>query len=365
MMVLDLEDHKFLMKVLITGATGLLGSHLIKELQQRGEDIRALVLPVENADKLLEQGVEVVRGDITDASTLKPTVQDVEIIFHLAGMMGVWRPLSDYRLVNVKGSENLYKAAQVVGVRRFVHTSSHTVYGLGHGRFLTEKDPLRPDPDPYSITKAEGDRLIRRLMLNSSVETVILRPGTFFGPYDRLHFGRMAQKVKDGKGVIIGRGDNALPFCYVTDVVQGFMLAGYHNNAPGNVYNITNDRPLTQQEMFDAIADAVDGKRPTLHLPYLPIYYGSIVAEKVVARVTRTKPIVTQLGAMMFGSDNRHSVEKARRELGYEPKVDLREGIKLAAEWFNAGGVNQPAVTQASQYASLAGAMSDRKGSAT
>jgi nucleoside-diphosphate-sugar epimerase len=345
------------MRVLITGATGLLGGHLIKELQQRGEDIRALVLPVENADKLEKQGVEVVRGDITDASTLEPAVQDVELIFHLAGMMGVWRPLADYRLVNVTGSENLYKAAQKAGVRRYVHTSSHTVYGLGYGRFLTENDALRPDPDPYSLTKAEGDRLMRRLMLNSEVETVILRPGTFFGPGDRLHFGRMAQKMKDGKGVIIGRGDNALPFCYVTDVVQGFMLAAYHENAPGNVYNITNDRPLTQLEMFNAIADAVDGVRPTRHLPYLPIYYGSIVAEKVVARVTRTKPIVTQLGAMMFGSDNRHSVKKARRELGYEPKVDLRTGITLAAEWFNAGGMDEVSVTQASQTAPPAGAL--------
>jgi nucleoside-diphosphate-sugar epimerase len=345
------------MRVLITGATGLLGGHLIKELQQRGEDIRALVLPVENADRLEKQGVEVVRGDITDANTLGPAVKDVELIFHLAGMMGVWRPLADYRLVNVTGSENLYKAAQKAGVRRYVHTSSHTVYGLGYGRFLTENDALRPDPDPYSLTKAEGDRLMRRLMLNSNVETVILRPGTFFGPGDRLHFGRMAQKMKDGKGVIIGRGDNALPFCYVTDVVQGFLLAAYHENAPGNVYNITNDQPLTQLEMFNAIADAVGGVRPTRHLPYLPIYYGSIVAEKVVARVTRTKPIVTQLGAMMFGSDNRHSVEKARRELGYEPKVDLRTGITLATEWFNAGGMNEVAVTQASQNAPLAGAM--------
>ena len=345
------------MRVLITGATGLLGGHLIKELQQRGENIRALVLPVENADKLEKQGVEVVRGDITDASTLGPAVQDVDLIFHLAGMMGVWRPLSDYRLVNVTGSENLYKAAQKAGVRRYVHTSSHTVYGLGYGRFLTENDALRPDPDPYSLTKAEGDRLMRRLMLHSEVETVILRPGTFFGPGDRLHFGRMAQKMKDGKGVIIGRGDNALPFCYVTDVVQGFMLAAYHENAPGNVYNITNDRPLTQLEMFNAIADAVHGVRPTRHLHYLPIYYGSIVAEKVVARVTRTKPIVTQLGAMMFGSDNKHSVEKARRELGYEPKVDLRTGISLAAEWFNAGGMDEVAVTQASQAAPLAGAV--------
>src|SRR3989440_1636176 len=324
------------MKVLITGATGLLGGHLIKELEQRNEQIRALVLPVENADSLLKQGVEVMRGDITDASTLAPAVQDVDLIFHLAGMMGVWRPLSHYRLVNVTGSENLYKAAQKAGVRRFVHTSSHTVYGLGHGRFMTENDPLRPDPDPYSITKAEGDRLIRRLMLSSDMETVILRPGTFFGPGDRLHFGRMAQKMKDGKGVIIGRGNNALPFCYVTDVVQGFLLAAYHEKAPGNVYNITNDRPLTQQEIFDAIADAVGGVRPKRHLPYLPVYYGAIAAEKVVAPATRTKPFVTQLGAMMFGSDNKHSVEKARRELGFEPKVDLREGIKRAAECVNA-----------------------------
>jgi nucleoside-diphosphate-sugar epimerase len=344
------------MKVLITGATGLLGSHLIKELQQRGERIRALVLPVENAEGLVRQGVEVVRGDITDANTLAPAVEDIDLIFHLAGMMGVWRPLSDYRLVNVNGSENLYKAAQAANVRRFVHTSSHTVYGLGYGRFMTENDPLRPDPDPYSITKAEGDRLIRRLMLTSDMETVILRPGTFFGPGDRLHFGRMAQKTKDGKALIIGRGDNALPFCYVSDVVQGFMLAGYHENAPGNVYNITNDHPMTQLEMYNAIADAVGGKRPKVHLPYLPIYYGSIVAERVVARVTRTKPVVTELGALMFGSDNRHSVEKARRELGFEPKVDLYEGIKLSAAWFNAGGMEQPSVTQASQNAPLAGA---------
>src|SRR5947209_3056731 len=104
------------MKVLITGATGLLGGHLIKELKQRGEQIRALVLPVENADKLVEQGVEVVLGDVTDASTLAPAVKDIELVFHLAGMMGVWRPLAAYRVVNVTGSENLYKAATRAGV---------------------------------------------------------------------------------------------------------------------------------------------------------------------------------------------------------------------------------------------------------
>jgi nucleoside-diphosphate-sugar epimerase len=342
------------MKILVTGATGLLGGHLLRELQQRGEQIRALVLPVENADRLIEQGVEVVRGDVTDAETLAPVVKDIEIIIHLAGMMGVWRPLADYRLVNVTGSENLYRAAQQAGVRRFIHTSSHTVYGLGRRRFLTELDQLRPDPDPYSITKAEGDRLIRRLMLDSPVETIILRPGTFFGPGDHLHFGRMAQRLKDGKGVIIGRGNNALPFCYVTDIVQGFLLATYHEQAPGNVYNITNDHPLTQLEMFNSIADAVGGKRPARHLPYLPTYYGGIVAENF-ALLTHSRPVLTRLGAMMFGTDTRHSVEKARRELGYEPQVDLQEGIRLAAEWFNTKGMQQPPITQASRYAPLGG----------
>jgi nucleoside-diphosphate-sugar epimerase len=343
------------MKVLITGATGLLGGHLLHALLQRGEQIRALVLPVENAEKLMEQGVEVMRGDVTDTSTLASAVKDIDIIFHLAGMMGVERPLAEYHLVNVTGSENLYRAAQAGGVGRFVHTSSHTVYGLGYGRFLTEKDALRPDPDPYSLTKAEGDRLIRRLMINSGMETVILRPGTFFGPGDRLHFGRIAQRMKKGKGVIIGRGDNALPFCYVTDIVQGFLLAAYHEKTPGNVYNISNDHPLTQQELFNAIADEVSGKRPTRHLPYMPIYYGSVAAEKV-SKITHTRPIVTRLGVMMIGTDNKHSVEKARRELGYEPKIDIREGINLAAEWFNAGGMEQPVITQVSQYAALAGA---------
>lgn len=345
------------MRILITGATGLLGGHLIKELQKRTEQIRVLVLPIENADKLLAQGIKVIRGDITDASSLEPAVKNVDLIFHLAGMMGVQRPLADYRLVNVTGSTNLYKAAQAAGVRRFVHTSSHTVYGLGHGRFLTEQDPLKPDTDPYCISKTEGDRLMRRLMLNSDVETVILRPGTIFGPSDRLHYGRIAQRMKAGRGVIVGRGDNALPFCYVTDVVQGFLLAGYHEHATGNVYNISNDRPLTEKEIFDAIADDVGAIRPTRRLPYWPTYYGSIVAEKL-ALATHTKPIVTRVGTLMFGSDNRHSVEKARRELGYEPKVDIREGLRLSADWFNSGGMEQPFITDASQYAPLAGVRS-------
>lgn len=336
------------MHILITGATGLLGTHLLPALQLRGAHIRTLLLPTEPAENLMAQNVEIIRGDITDASTLDLAVHDIDIVIHLAGMMGVHRPLADYRMVNVTGSLNLYQAAQTAGVRRFVHTSSHTVYGLGHGRFLSEEDPLQPDPDPYSITKAEGDALMQHAMGQSNMETVIIRPGTFFGPGDHLHYGRIAQRIKNNKGLILGQGNNALPFCYVTDIVQGFLLAAYHPDAPNNVYNITNDRPLTQQALLHAIADDIYSKRPTRHLPYLPIYYGSSLAEKLAA-LTHTRPIVTRLGAMMFGTDNRHSIAKARRELGFEPGVDLRDGLRLTAAWFNAGGMEQSQQTRINQ----------------
>src|SRR5437588_12001612 len=101
------------MRVLITGATGLIGGYLVKKLQQRGEQLRALVLPVENADKLVAQGVEVVRGDITDAGTLGPAVKNMDIILNLAGMIGVWHPLENNRIVNVTETKNQYKAHKV------------------------------------------------------------------------------------------------------------------------------------------------------------------------------------------------------------------------------------------------------------
>ena len=159
-------------------------------------------------------------------------------------MMGVWRPLEDYRAVNVTGTQNVCRAALAEGVSRVVHVSSWTVYGMDLGRPAREDFLLRPFREPYAMTKAEGDVVVQRMIADEHLPAVIIRPGTFFGPGDRLHFGRMADRLRAGKGVIVGRGDNALPFVYVTDVVQGLLLALDCDHAVGQAYNITNDRPL-------------------------------------------------------------------------------------------------------------------------
>jgi nucleoside-diphosphate-sugar epimerase len=322
------------MEILITGGNGLLGHHLVEALQERGDSVRVLALPGEDATWLEQRGVTVHRGDIRDPAALTEPMRDAEGVLHLAAMMGVWRPFADYRAVNVTGTENVCRAVLAAGARRLVCVSSWTVYGMNIGRAAGEDVPLAPFPEPYGATKAEADLLVQRL-IGEGLPAVIVRPGTFFGPGDRLHFGRIADRIRANRWILIGSGRNALPFVYVTDVVQGLVRALDRDEALGQAYNITTDRPLTQREMWQAIADEVGARPPRLRVPYRPLYAAGYLAE-LTARIARTttQPPVTRLGVMLFGGDNRHSIEKARRELGYEPQVPLREGVGLAAAWY-------------------------------
>lgn len=323
------------MDVLITGGNGLLGRHLVAALQDQGVSVRVLALPGEDTRRLDQHGVAVYRGDIREPETLTAPMSGAHAVLHLAGMMGVWRPMEDYHAVNVRGTENVCRAALSEGVGRLVHVSSWTVYGMALGLPAREDFLLRPFREPYAVTKAAGDKAVQRMIAEEHLPAVIIRPGTFFGPGDRLHFGRLADRLRAGKGVIVGPGDNALPFVYVTDVVQGLLLALDHPNAVGHAFNITNDSPLTQQQLLEAIASETGASPPHVHVPYRALYSAGYLAERL-AMVTGTEaqPVVTRLGVKLFGTDNRHAIDKARRELGYHPRVGLREGVRLAANWY-------------------------------
>lgn len=322
------------METLITGGTGLVGHHLVTELQRRGDTVRALVLPSENTLWLEERGVTVHRGDIRDPETLTIPMHNVDTVFHLAAMQGLWLPIEEYYKVNVTGTENVCRAALKAGVRRIVHVSSWTIYGMERGWPLTEDASPAPRDDPYWITKAQGDILVRRMIAEDSLPAAIIRPGTIFGVGDRLNFGRTADKVRAGKGLILGSGRNSLPLVYVTDVVQGLLLCADHDKAEGQAFNITNDQPLTQEEFLYAIAQELDVPPSRLHIPYAAAYAIAYAAERIVPRNGSKHPIVTRHGVTLYGTDNRHSIDKARTELGYEPKVSIREGVRLACAWY-------------------------------
>lgn len=323
------------MEVLITGANGFLGHYLITALQARGDTVRALVLPAEDASWLEARGVATYRGDICDPDSLSAPMKRVEGVFHLAATQHVWRPMRDYHDVNVRGTENVARAALAAGVTRLVHTSSTSVYGLGLRRCVTEDFPLAPFRDPYALTKAEGDRLVQRLIAEEKLPAVIVRPDQFFGPGDRVHFAETASRLRAGKGLIVGSGRNPLPLIYATDVVQGLLLALDSSDAVGRAYNISSDETLTQEEYLAAIAEAVGAAAPRVHVPYGALFAAAYAFESAFT-VTRSRrrPPATAFGVAFVATSSRHSNEKARKELGFSPRMPLREGIRTTALWY-------------------------------
>jgi len=330
--------------VLVTGGNGFVGRHLVDALLARGDRVRVLALPREDASSLEQRGVVVHRGDVRRPETLIAPVHAAEAVVHLAAMMDVWRPLHEYAAVNVTGTENMCRAALVAGVDRFVHMSSSSVYGMDWRMPVGEDCALCPFPDPYPVTKTRAERVVQRMITEGGLPATIIRPDQIFGPGDRLHFARTADRVRSGRAIVVGHGDNRLPLVYVADAVQGLLLGLDHPQAVGGTFNIANDEPFTQLQFLSAVADAIGAKPPRVHVPYRVAYGAACVAERMpVSRYTWRRPPLTRLGVAFAGRDVRFAIERARATLGYAPRVPLAEGIERAAAWYRSVPTTGPA----------------------
>ncbi len=308
------------MEILITGGNGFVGHHLIAALQERGDNVRALASPMGDTTWLEQHGVAIFRGDIRTPDMLTAPSRGVDAIFHLVAETRKWGPMQGSYAVNVIGAENVCRAALKAGVRRLVHISTFTVYNMMVGRPVTEDDLLAPLNEPYSMTKAE----------------------------DRRNFGRLADRVRAGKGIIVGSGNNAVPFVYITDVVQALLLALDSERAVGQVYNIGNDQSLTQKQYLSAIAQDIGVAPPHIHVPYSSLYAAAYAAERIsTLSGYRIPPVISRHGVKILGDDSRLSIDKARRDLGYAPQVPIREGVRLTTAWYQQQCPWTPARVQA------------------
>jgi nucleoside-diphosphate-sugar epimerase len=335
------------MRILVTGGTGFLAGHLIPALQKRGHTVRALVVPSADAAWLEARGVDIYRGDVREPNSLTAAVRGVDGVFHLAAAIGTRRPLEEYYAVNVTGTRNVCRAALAASVTRLVHVSTTSVYEHGLHEPVKEDSPLRPLPDPYAVTKAAGDRLVQRMIAEQGLPACIVRTSTIFGPGDRLNFGRIADRLRSQKAIVIGSGRNTVPFVYVADVVQGLVLTLERKEAEGQVYNIDDDNCPTQKELLQEIAEQVGARPPRIHVPRSLLYGAAYIAEGIAALTHSSQPLVTRFGVALYGADNRYSIDKARHELGYKPQVPLREGIRLAAAWYGKNAAAPQSVSAA------------------
>jgi nucleoside-diphosphate-sugar epimerase len=323
------------MTVLVTGAAGLIGSHVAELALERGEAVRAMARPGEDVSWLAEAGAEVCRGDMTDRASLEAAVRGVDRVLHCAARMGPWGPISEYELVNVRGPAMLVEAAMAAGVQRFVHVSTIDVHGLDVGGPADETAPYGKERDPYSRTKTAGDLVVQDLIKAKGAPVTIVRPGWTYGPRDTRSFRRFVTLVQQGKMVMIGSGNNHLPLIYVTDVARGILLASESDHAVGRVYLLVNDERVTQRDYLKEIASELGVPPPRRHIPYR-LALALAATSMTVGRLIRIKqePPLMRFGLQVMAGENRFVIDRARRELGFSPQVNIAEGVRRGIAWY-------------------------------
>lgn len=325
------------MKVLVTGAAGLLGSHLAELALERGYALRLFVRPGEEVSWLARAGADVCRGDLTDRASLEAAVHGVDMVLHCAARMGPWGPEAQYELVNVRGPKVLTEIALAAGVQRIVHVSSIDVHGLVVGDEVDETAPFGSEQDLYCRSKKAGEVEIQRLISDRGAPVTIVRPGLIYGPRDTHSFGRFVRLVEQGKMVIIGSGKNHLPLIYVTDVAQGILLAAETDRAIGRTYLLVNDELVTQQDYFNAIAKELSVRPPKWHVPYrLALALGAIGELMGHLAGREQPPPLMRFGLKQMGGENRFVITRARQELGFSPQVNLARGVRQGVAWYRA-----------------------------
>jgi nucleoside-diphosphate-sugar epimerase len=327
--------------VLITGATGFVGSHVAESLLRRGDRVRALARAVADATFLESLGAEVVRGDLLDPASLPPAVQGVDVIVHCAAKVGDWGPLDDYRKVNVEGLRALLDATLDRPLHRFVHISTLGVYEARHHYGTDETEPLTDRHiDGYTQSKVEAERLALQYRRKQNVPVTILRPGFVYGPRDRMMLPRLIDRLRERSVIYIARGRYALNTNYVGNLADAVALAIDNPAAVGEVFNITDGEFVSKRTFFETAADGLGVPRPR-SFPPVPIWLARILANWRESKFRRENrphpPRITQAQLKFAGLNLDFSIAKARTKLGYTPRVLFQEGMKATTEWYRKG----------------------------
>lgn len=326
------------MRVLVTGSTGFLGSHIVDQLLARGDSVRALARPTSDASYLTEQGVEIVTGDVADLASLRPAVQDIEVVYHTAAKVSDWGPWSDFQSATIEGTRNVLKAASEAGAPRFLHVSTDGVYALSaFGARVTEESPLEKRfgwLDYYRRAKLAAEDEARRYAATGPMAVTIVRPGLLLGERDAAVLPGTVAFLKSGAAMYLGRGRNRLPYVYAGDVAAACILAATSDTTAGRVYNVASDEVVTQRDLFGTIAAAAGLSAPRRALPMRLSYTVALLMEAwCVLRGRRSRPAMTRFGVHMLALNYVEDASKLRREAGWAPAVPMAEAVRRSLEW--------------------------------
>lgn len=315
------------MNVLITGAGGFIGSHLVDSQLEQGHDVRAIDL---HLDLLRHQSanphLEAIRGDITDDEQLKDLVAGVEVIYHLASAhLDVSLSDDHYRRVNVGGTLSLLEAARQAGVKRFVHCSSVGVIGDVENPPADETAACHPT-NIYEQTKLEGEKAALEYSHRTGFSVVVARPAWVYGPRCP-RTAKLMRTISKGRFPFFGEGNNMRHPVYISDAVKGLELCASAEGANGEVFIIAGEKAVPVYELVEVISTELDVNPPKLHLPITLGLLGGYSLEVVFKLIGKAPPF-SRRSVDFFLKHNAYDISKAKRNIGYSPRIDLRAGIR-------------------------------------
>lgn len=317
--------------ILVTGGGGFLGRHIVRLLLARGDAVR--VFGRREYPDLAAQGVDCRRGDLADAGAVMDAASGCRAIFHTAAIPGVWGGYEIYHRANFVGTQNVVAAARENGIGRLVYTSTPSVVHGGHG--IAGGDETLPYPEhyltPYAATKALAERYV--LAANCpELATAAIRPHLIFGPGDTQLIPKLLARAKAGQLRVIGDGTNLVSVSYVENVADAHLAAldalADGGPAAGQAYFINEPEPVNCWDFVNRIVVGMGLPKITRRVPAGVAYAAGWLCEKWGAFVRqKDDPRVTRFLVTQLATDHWFKVDKARRDLGWEPRVPLEEGV--------------------------------------
>jgi nucleoside-diphosphate-sugar epimerase len=323
-------------RVALTGATGYTGGRLLRLLRERGHGVTALARPGSASTPLLATGVTIVEGGLGDREAARRLVEGADAAVHVAAVYRTaGHPDSYYREVNVGGTEVLLEAAARAGLSRFVHTSTVGVHGHVEHAPADESAPIAPG-DIYQATKAEAEALALDFHRRRGLPVAVVRPGAIYGPGE-TRLLKLFRSIARRRYAIVGSGESFYHPVYVDDLLEGFLLALERPEAVGEAFLIAGPRYVSQSELARLIARETGGRVLPFRIPAAPLQWAGDLCEAICVPLGIEPPLHRR--RVDFWTKSRaFSIEKARRLLGYAPKVDLEEGIARTVAAYREAG---------------------------
>lgn len=323
---------------LVTGATGFIGGHVARRLVDEGYQVRCLVRQESDTSRLDDLKVELAVGDLTAADSLARAVADCRYVIHCGAIVSDWGTGKEITRVNVGGTASLLAAAASASVERFVHISSTDVYGYPGTAGVGEDHRPAGFRNWYAHTKLAAEAEVRRAAREQSLETVILRPATVYGPGSADVVGEIADAIRGGHMVLIGRGRANAGLVYVENLVDAVLLALSHDSAPGHAFNITDGLDVTWKQFTDDLASGLGCPPVRRSMPYPLAHAAGFSVEqgyRLLRQATRlsTRPLISRQAVQVLGKNQDFSNRRAREALGWTPRVGYQAGLEATIAW--------------------------------